>query len=209
MNQQQIESRVLKAAKALEDVLNKNSSREYKARWALAWTAALVPDRAAMIKRLEGEYSENGNVPISEVGKKVVSAFRNDITVTKAMAAGYGGELPPEDVRRYVEQWAPKTWQQLTAKVITPIAEAGDLANVDPGELRKQLTDAKARPAKTRPRKLKDLDKREAYTVGEVVSIIVDFAESTDDPQLAMQNMFTGAINEFAAREAAKTKTRK
>ena len=123
----------LKAAKALAAVLAENDAHEAEARWSLAWTAVFVADRAAMATAIEDAH-----------GKKIANAFRNTATVTKAMAAGYGGELPPDDVRRHVEQWAPKTWQQLTAKVIRPIAEAGDLTAVDPTVLRKQLDDEKA-----------------------------------------------------------------
>ena len=123
----------LKAAKALAAVLAENDAHEAEARWSLAWTAVFVADRAAMATAIEDAH-----------GKKIANAFRNTATVTKAMAAGYGGELPPDDVRRHVDQWAPKPWQQLTAKGIRPSAEAGDLTAVDPTVLRKQLDDEKA-----------------------------------------------------------------
>lgn len=123
----------LKAAKALAAVLAENDAQEAEARWGLAWTAVFVADRAAMANAIEEAH-----------GKTIANAFRNSATVTKAMAAGYGGELPPDEVRQHVERWAPKTWQQLTAKVIRPIAEAGDLMTVDPTVIRKQLDEEKA-----------------------------------------------------------------
>ena len=79
-------------------------------------------------------------------GKTIANAFRNASTIVKAMASGYGGELPPDEVRAHVEQWAPKTWQQCTAKAIRPIAEAGQLMDTDPTQLRKQLEEEKAAP---------------------------------------------------------------
>ncbi len=126
----------LKAAKALAKVLTENDGRETAARWKLAWTAVFVADRAAMATAIEKAH-----------GKTIANAFRNSATVTKAMAAGYGGELPPDEVRAHVEEWAPKTWQQLTQKVIRPIAEAGQLMDTDPTVLRKQLEDEKDGPS--------------------------------------------------------------
>ena len=126
----------LKAAKALAKVLADNEGRETEARWKLAWTALFVADRAAMATAIENQH-----------GKTIANAFRNASTIVKAMAAGYGGELPPDEVREHVERWAPKTWQQCTAKVIRPIAEAGELMNTDPTVLRKQLEEEKAAPS--------------------------------------------------------------
>ena len=123
----------LKAAKALAKVLTENDGRETAARWKLAWTALFVADRAAMATAIEDQH-----------GKTIANAFRNASTIVKAMAAGYGGELPPDEVREHVERWAPKTWQQCTAKAIRPIAEAGQLMDTDPTVLRKQLEEEKA-----------------------------------------------------------------
>lgn len=122
----------LKAAKLLADVLSKNGEREVAARWKLAWTVLFVADRAAMANAIEEQH-----------GKTIANAFRNSATVVKAMAAGYGGEMPPDDVREHVERWAPKTWQQCTAGPIRVAAENGTLIDTDPTVLRREVEAAK------------------------------------------------------------------
>lgn len=123
----------LKAAKALAQCIADNDAREVSARWKLAWTVLFVADRAAMAAAIEEQH-----------GKRIANAFRNSATVVKAMAAGYDGEMPPADVVAHVEQWAPKTWQQCTAKPIREAAVGGTLIEMDPREVRREMEEAKA-----------------------------------------------------------------
>ena len=128
----------LKAAKDLAGVLEQNAKGEKAARWKLAWTTLYCADGAAMAATIDQKY-----------GSTVANAFRDARTAVKAIAHGYGGELPPDHVREHCEQWAPKTWQQLTAKVIRPLSFAGEIPNTDPTVLRKQLDEEKAAAKQT------------------------------------------------------------
>ena len=152
----------LAAAKLLFTLRDAQGAAEIAARWVLAWTAVFTEDRAEMAKAIE-----------AATDKTVANAFRNAATATKAMAKGFGDGLPDEATRAHVEQWSPKTWQQIGAKAIRDAAVAGTLADMDPTAIRAAQVKAKAAEVDSPQGETTELEAPPMANLDQIASAIV------------------------------------
>ena len=185
------------AARDLFTLRGMHAVEEIGLRWVLAWSALFVTDRSAMAKAIA-----------AETDTTVANAFRNASTATLAMSKGFDGGMPDDATRAHVEQWSPKTWQQIGAKVISAAAIDGTLCDLDPTAVRAEQDEAKA-SVSSPSGEVTDLAAAPMASLDQIANAI--YAVLSREPQwegMSVKNRATlsaGVIDDLTARVAKLT----